>query len=252
MKRALGCVALLLLVASRSADVTAQLSDADGPPVVTFQLGVKGGVVGSLLTEPDARPVHLPVPTFFGLGGGGGLALEALFADMLGLEIDVFFLSASGSGEVRFPGGTKVREHLTSSELHVALLAKLQLAYRVGRPRTPQTEIRAKPYFGLGATFVFQSRSEFTIDRSPFPLDTAIETESYTTLTAAFGVAIQTGPVRLPIELRAQWRPLDDDPFERAAFSPETGRDLTRLAVRSTWEFQFFLLFGVQYTFEVF
>jgi hypothetical protein len=105
----------------------------------------------------------------------------------------------------------------------------------------------------LGVTFVFQTQAEFAIDQSLLvvPVDTGIDTESYVMPTAALGMAIDAGPMRIPIEPRAQFQSLDHDPRERVDFAPQTGGALTRLAVRSTWEAQFFFLVGVQYSLAI-
>jgi opacity protein-like surface antigen len=251
MERWVAVCAVLALGSLVWTPTAASQEGAGGAPAVTLGLGLKGGLLVSLLSEPDESTINLPVPGFGGAGGGVGLALDVLYGDFVGLELDFLYMAASGSGEITFPGGFDVDQELRSTDLQLAVLLKLQLAYALGAPRSAATELAVKPYLGIGATFVFQTDSEFTVDQRVVGLDTAIDTESYTMFTVSLGAAIDAGPMRIPIELRGSWQPLDDDPRERADFEPQTGGTLTRLGVRSTWEAQLFFLVGVQYRLEL-
>lgn len=207
-------------------------------PQLVLTFGVRGGMNLNLLSEPAEEPIDLPVSSFTGIGGGGGVSIQGLFRDIVGLETGLLYVSASGAGDISFPGGFSVDQDLSSSELHIPLLLKLQAPLD-----------SAKPYLGLGATFVIQTAAEFTVDQEFLvnSIDTSVETLSYTMLTAAIGVAIDLDVVRIPVEFRANYQSLDDDPLERTTFAPTTGGNLTALGVLPNWESQIFLLVGVDY-----
>jgi len=210
--------------------------------VFHFGVGGRGGVNVNLLSEPSEETLNLPVPGFVGFGGGGGFAVQGHYADIVGLETGLLFISTSGSGEINFrAAGVDVDEEISTTELHLPLLLKLQLPLE-----------SAKPYLGIGATFVFQTDAEFTIDQTYIvnPIDTTIELLSYTMLTFSLGVAIDLGVVRIPVEFRANYQSLDDDPLERTTYD-SSGSTLTALGVLPNWEGQVFFLVGVDYSLVV-
>jgi hypothetical protein len=218
---------------------------ATAQPEATITFGIKGGANFSMLSEPsediqsDGVRIDLPVPGFTGTGGGfTALAVEALYANAVGLEIDLIFASTEGKGDLNFLGGASIEERITTSEIQIPILLKAQL---------PTGSIH--PFIGLGITLVNQTDAEFTID-TPQLIDTTIEPESYSMLTVALGVNIEAGPLNVPIELRGLYQSLDDDPRRRASFET-SGSTLTSLGVRAVWEGQIWFTVGVGYRLEL-
>lgn len=232
--RWVGALAALVLVSGGGVGA----ARAEGE-LFTVNLGLKIGPNANMLSEPSEEWIDLPVPGFFGISWGLGLAAEALVRDLVGLELDLLFAWTSGTGDITFYRVVEVEQELSSQEIQIALLAKVQ---------SPHSMVR--PFLSLGPTFVIQLDSEYSIDKTYLanPPDTAIETESYVMLTVGLGVTLSFASFQIPLEVRGSYHPLDDDPTERVDWRPEMGGELTHLGVRSNWEGQVWILTGFQYS----
>ncbi len=182
--------------------------------------GVKGGLTGAWNLEVPTGPEQTFVPSesksyypAFGLGGDIGLSVGALALGIVGLETGVRFSfdNAEGYNDLEQAGSgdriARINQEQRTSSLRLPLL--LKVARPVGT---------VKPTFGIGFEFVRQLDSTIGYDiednRGGSALEDAvarkeernqIEATNYTALTLALGIEIDLGPVRIPIELRAQY-----------------------------------------------
>ena len=215
---------------------------------LTLGVGVKTGMSIHAISPPDvSRGLNPPLPAFLGNGGGVGLAVEALYADVVGLQLELWRAAGSGEGTFTFIGASdevSVGQRLETVELQLPILIKGQLPLRW-----------FKPQLGLGVTVVWQLEASYSIDNPDVTTDILDPpTSTYTMLTAQLGGAIDLGAFRIPIELRALYHPLERDPNERTLYSyyEDDGRlILSSYSVNATWEAQFWMMVGVQYWNEV-
>ena len=66
----------------------------------------------------------------------------------------------------------------------------------------------------------------------------------------ALGATIDFGKLRVPIDIRWNWRPLSDAPMDRATYSfseDDSGQFLDAISINAEWETQIWFLIGVQY-----
>lgn len=230
--------ALLLTGAATAQEPPPAATEEAAEPVVVLNAGLKGGVNMNIMPEPDEDRINVPASTLFGVGFGGGLAVDAMAWDLVGLEIDVLLAKTEGRGEIDFSRLPDIEQTARSTDLHLALLLKLQTPSGVARPT-----------LGLGATFVRQLSAEFEMDVpgvSTEPPDGELE-RNYTAFTSVLGVTADLGPVRLPFELRFLYHPVDTAPEERVAFPMTTGQP-AYFAIYSDWAYQFWLMAGVQFS----
>lgn len=221
--------------------LTAQASHADAQDtVVNFGIGLKGGLNLNLLSEPPEKEgeIDLAAPGFVGLGGGGGLALEVLALDIVGIEFDVFYVKAQGEGNLEV-NSVDIKQTLESTEWQLPLLLKAQIP-----------GLLVRPHLVIGATFVFQQDGAYDVEETD-NVQAGFDTTSpnglaknYTMFTAGIGATVDADVVRIPVELRASYKPAPDSAEERAdvSFNPP------RQAIYPTWEAQVWFLVGVQYS----
>ena len=233
---------LLTVVLAAVAGLTTTLapSEARADLLLTWAVGGKAGMNLNLLGEPSETPIDLPVPGFVGVSGGGGFAGELLWADIVGLEVDVLYVKTRGEGSVTltFPGGQiDTDQTLETTELQIPVLLKAQLPFGV-----------VKPFIGLGWTFVNQLDADYTIEpEGQILTESEGLAQNYSMLTLALGAVVDLPYVRVPIEARGMYQSISDDPRERTEFDT-TGGTLNSLVVKPTWEGQVWILIGVQYS----
>ncbi|MEO1269835.1 MAG: hypothetical protein AAFX99_17240 [Myxococcota bacterium] len=211
---------------------------------VHFGIGLKTGMNLNVISPPDVSPVlNPPIPAFVGNGGGVGLSVEALYADIVGLQLELWRTSGYGEGSFTFIGTNSevtVDQRLETSELQMPILVKGQLPLKW-----------FKPHIGFGVTVVWQLDASYSVDNPDVTTEIVDPpTDTYTMLTAQLGGSIDLGSIRIPIELRALYHPLDRDPAQRASFdfySSDRGLILSSFSVNATWEAQFWMMVGVQY-----
>ncbi len=212
-------------------------SEARADLLGQFNIGVKGGLNLNLLSEPAEDQIDLPVPGFVGLAGGVGIVGEALALDIVGLEVGAIWVQTAGKGDIEFNSTSSVEQTLETSEWHFPLLLKAQVPAAL-----------VKPYIGLGITFVRQSEATYTVGEGVQVNTEAFDlTTNYSMWTLSLGAAIAPLPnLRIPIEVRALYQSLEDDPDVRARYTVQ-GNALTELGVLPTWEGQIWLMVGVLY-----
>lgn len=209
-------------------------------PTLSLGAGALIGGNGSFLDEPDDKIVNVNgqnydaiYPGFGGLGFGGGLALEARFADLVGLELDLLFTQDEGRGDIN---GVEIT--LSQSAVHLPVLFKLSV---------PSPLI--KPNAFVGVEFVFPGDPSIKAER---PVLNTLEAENSNYKLLAFGLGMEIAPpiagvdLRIPVSLRGAMS-LDD-----------TGKIEDRVRVLpggtgevfdSRWQWHVYATVGVMYYF---
>ena len=182
--------------------------------------GVKGGLGGSWALEvPESAtqgdPIDQQTKSYysqFGLGGDVGLAVDVRALGIVGLETGFRFSFDNGDGynELTQAGSdailVRINQYQRTNSMRIPFLLK------VGKPNGI-----VKPTFGLGIELVRQRQSTIRYDveeinaTEPDDVTTRreernqIEPSNYPAGTLALGIEIDTGPIKIPIELRAQY-----------------------------------------------
>ena len=181
--------------------------------------GVKGGLTGAWMLEvPANRTVGAQTGESksyyagFGTGGDIGLSLDVRALGIVGLEsgVRLSFDNAEGYNDINEANTgerlVRVYQRQSTTSFRVPLLLKLS---------SPSGVVR--PVLGLGIEFVNQTDSSISYEVEEVNGREAesqtrarerrnqIEPSNYRLLTAAFGIEIDVGPVKIPIELRAQY-----------------------------------------------
>lgn len=216
-------------------------ADESGLFRLDIGIGLKGGLTGAWALEVPENPAYKfndeskSYYSAFGLGGDFGLMLDARALGIVGIEtgLRVSFDNAEGYNELKQAGNDdilyRVNQEQRSTSLRIPLLLKLS---------TPNGNVR--PTFAFGLEFARQLNS--TIDYDVTDVNASepdnqtarreernlIEPSHYKLLTGAFGIEIDVGPVKIPIELRAQYN-LDygGESFEERVRVEGTGSDAT-------------------------
>lgn len=194
-----------------------------------INVGLKGGLMTSFATEaPDdaqvdyeGRQYVLPDTEIyggFGLGPALGLTLEARAEQMYSFETGFYWSNHQAEGfSDKKVNGIKVGRIYSNQETvayHLPLLLKINM---------PTGTI--KPFLGLGIEFIFQSDTDYVYtgentDRGSvdgqvdFLNDVySAETTNYLTGLLTFGVEIDLGQFRIPVELRANYNFAYDEEY---------------------------------------
>ena len=221
----------------------APIEESDQYSTETFRLdiglGLKGGLTGAWALEvPENSDTSISDETkayysAFGLGGDVGVALDIRALGIVGVEtgLRVSFDNAQGFNELK-DGETdellyRVNQEQQSTSLRIPLLLKLS---------TPNGVVRPTFAFGLEWARQLDSSINYSVDNEgasePDSVTARrlernqIEASNYRLLTGAFGIEIDLGAVKIPIELRAQYN-LDygGDAFDPRVRIEGSGRD---------------------------
>lgn len=157
----------------------------------------------------------------FGVGAGFGLALEARFWEVVGLETGFYYMQddATGWEDKKVNGVDQGRIYMDQevSALHIPLLLKANV----------NTDT-IKPFIGFGLEFVLQQSSSLGYRTEPaepgyqyvdtladhFEQRNDITTSSYTMLQLTTGIEVDLGYLRIPVEIRAGYHLGWDDSFD--------------------------------------
>lgn len=181
-------------------------------------VGVKGGLTGAWAFEvlgQGPNPISQEKKSYypaFGLGGDVGLALDVRALGIVGIEsgFRVSFDNAEGYNELKDADSqvilVKINQEQKTTSLRIPLLLKVGAAQGIVRPT-----------FAFGLEFVRQTDSAISYNVEEIGGREAsgtsarrearnqIEPTNYKVISGAFGVEIDAGPVKIPIELRAQY-----------------------------------------------
>lgn len=181
-------------------------------------IGVKGGLTGAWALEvPENAATSFNDESksyyaAFGLGGDVGLMVDARALGIVGIETGLRFSFDNAEGFNELKNGStdkilfKINQEQRTTSMRIPLLLKLSTANGTVRPT-----------FSFGLEFVRQLDSSISYDVDEVTeieseSDTTrreernqIETSNYKLLSGAFGIEVDLGPVKIPIELRAQY-----------------------------------------------
>lgn len=175
--------------------------------------GIKGGMNGSAVNGvPEGDPyvidgVEYPglvqgpdIYPMFGIGAGVGGVFEIRFLDIVGLETGVIHSWDNGNGweDKNDPNGRKigrVAQEQRTRALHFPIMARASVPGLV------------RPTFGLGFEIVKQLSSTYTYRSGEFDVTTlndhyTITESTYPLFAFSFGLEVDLGQIRIPIELR--------------------------------------------------
>ena len=170
--------------------------------IMQWSVGVKGGGLGLAWLEADSMPPGLDAFPLFdgsraGWGYGGGVFWELRLFEYLAFEMDLFFFHHVIKEDSSLSGGAgKSEERLEWTTIQTTLLVKGVLP--VGMVRL---------WLGTGPEFAgaITSEATFEMKRGAVAADTVtFSTKEVVSVywTVAMGIAIEVGPVSIPIELR--------------------------------------------------
>ena len=225
-----------------------------------WEIGVEVGgfAVASFITEPKeadktARilnvPVRVPYSGFGGVGGGGGLTINALWRDFVGLQIGIWNAQESAQSNLDIidyrPGGSaNSRYELTAnkSAWHIPVALKLAIPFSTVRP-----------HLLIGFDFVFPSSAEIDTTLQ----NTAADDRSYSALHFGLGfdflLPIKDVDIRIPLVLRGNYNSgLGTKVEDRMSFdncSLNMGATACDYEYRTDWQFQAFISLGIAYYF---
>lgn len=251
MRRIVAPVLTLTLATLASATASAR------PHKVEIGIGAAGFMNGSFMSEPaeDKKLVtvegtdpqvqaKVPYPGFWGLAGGGGVQLNAMYRGMIGMELDLLFSVDKGAGQITLNSGesNEVKVNLTMSQgaFHIPLLVKAAI---------PLKSVR--PFVLLGPEFVLPGDPELTTDLEISP-EIKAEAGPYINLQTGFGFEFQL-PVsgvdlRVPLSFRGN---INFDTPEglngrvKLTEVTSTSGQPSLKSINSEWEYQAFITLGL-------
>lgn len=225
-----GCVAVMMMALPVAAQAQEVATPPDGSDVVEVNVGpsqgfrldvaagVKGGLTGAWaleVPENSAGAIDQQTKSYysqFGLGGDVGLALDIRALGLVGLETGfrVSFDNGDGYNELTEAGSDKILVRINQYQRTTSL--RLPLLLKVGKP-----DGLIRPTAAFGVEFVRQTQSSIRYEVEEVSAKEAgnttamrearnqIETSTYPLATFALGIEVDAGPVKIPIELRAQY-----------------------------------------------
>ncbi len=179
---------------------------------LTLSGGVKGGLSGAAVRGvPEGDPYEINGVEYsqaqgpdmygmFGLGGGVGGFLEVRALDIVGLEFGVFQSWDNGNGwedknDANGRNIGRVTQEQRTRAIHIPIMVKASVPGLI------------RPTFGLGLELVNQQKSTYSYRADVFDVTSlnnrySIITSKYTLFAFSFGLEIDLGQIRIPIELR--------------------------------------------------
>lgn len=204
--------------APAKARVEIDATDKKGDFRLDISAGVKGGLNGAWALEvPENAMYRINSETksyypMFGLGGDFGLSVDARALGIVGLEtgVKLSFDNAQGYNELNDAGSgqllVRINQEQKTTSMRFPVLLKLSAPDGVVRPT-----------LGLGIEFAAQTDSSITYSVDEINATepesvtqrreerNQIEASNYKLATLTLGIEIDMGPVKVPIELRAQY-----------------------------------------------
>lgn len=219
-----------------------------------------GFVNGSFLDEPsdkdktatlsDGSEVVLLYPGFGGVGGGGGLTVNAMWRGIVGLETGALFVFEQGAGTLNIGGTLEVDYTLGQNAVHVPLLLKVA---------APLQTMRPFGYFGIEWAFVSDAEvQKRDPDSAAASALVGVEADDYWLLAfgAGFEFMIPAGvDLRIPLTFRGAWNPnVGDKASDRMRTVPEdcgsrSTSPCTQFVYSTEWQYQAAVSLGLAYYF---
>jgi len=221
---------------------------------IGFELA--GFVVGSFMDKPSASQkiatlgttrTSYPYPGYAGIGGGGGLTINALWKGVVGLQLGFWNAQENAAGDVDIfnysqPGATGAKHEMnfSKSSWHLPVLLKLA---------APTKSVR--PFLVIGGDFVFPSTSELDTTY----IGATANDKSYTALHFGFGMDflldIEGLDIRIPLNFRGNYNTsLGNTVDERVEFSGcnvamNNTVGCSGYNYRTDWQYQAFISLGI-------
>ena len=259
---------VLFFVCSVFAVVSVGLPEADAQTRFDLSVGLKGGAMMSTATEvpnlsaEQFREFNASVQDSgfypaFGVGPAIGLALEARAWEVVGLETGFYYAKddATGWNDQKTNGQERGRVFMDqeTSALHIPLLLKANAPTKT-----------VKPFLGFGLEFVLQQSSSLSYRGEP---ETAgdpyveafanaldernrIESSTYTLLQLTFGIEVDLGELRIPVEFRSGYNLGWDSSLEARVEPEEQADGSTDLIYNGEYVAHFGVYTGVMYDFD--
>ena len=252
------CILPLAVSAQSAAPDSTSNEGANEGILSEFEWGIEatGFAIGSFMDEPsESNKVmaingvqsRVPYSGFAGVGGGGGMTLNALWKGIIGLQVGLWKTSEKVEGSLniidyRSGAGNQYDLEITKDVIHIPVLLKLA---------APTSSVR--PYALIGFDFVMPSSAK---------LDSQIRqrsanSDSYSALHMGLGLdfrlPIQGQDIRIPFTLRGNHNlNLGDTVSDRINLSNCTnvggGFDCVT-EYRTDWQWQALVTLGLAYYF---
>ena len=220
-----------------------------------YSVALVGFAIASFTDEPSeankfadlgGARARVPYSGFAGVGGGGGLTIEALWKGVIGIEVGLWNASESAEGKLDIidysvPGGAGNRYELTfnKSSWHLPVSVKLAAPTKT-----------VKPYLLVGGDFIFPSSAEVETEFG----GTMADDRSYQALHFGFGfdfgIKLETVELKIPFTLRGNYNlGLGDGVGERIKFNGcnQTGAAIqcSGYTYRTDWQYQALITLGL-------
>lgn len=237
--------------------VAAPMDESTELPRSTVAIAVLGTVAGSFLTEPrnqgislgglHARPAGLPdEPGFAGIGGGLGIAVEARWRGVVGIEWQVLRTVDRGTADysvVQAGRSYQFSFELEQGAVHLPLLIKGVL---------PSEWVR--PSLFVGPEFVIPDTVSYGIvdGNAPYDVDLVGDPRPYTMLAFGLGaellLPIPDVDLRVPLALRGGYTPgLSTDRSDRARYVGPGPQQVERIEHSGAFELQAAVTLGMAF-----
>jgi len=228
------------------------------PHKIEIGIGAAGLMNGTFMsTIPDEKKVleyegeavgGLTYPGFWGLGGGGGVQLNAMYRGAIGMELDMLYSHDSGTGKITVDG---FDYHVTLSQgaFHIPLLVKAAIPLKTVRP-----------FLLLGPEFVLPGDPEAEKDSDAVKTKYTATADAYINLQAGFGfefiLPVEGVDLRIPLSLRYSGNfGVGDNLSDRMTITDAewvgagNNRGLLQKEVdyKSEWQHQAFITLGVSW-----
>ncbi len=237
----------LLALALALLALTASPAAARKPRKIEIGVGAAGFMNGTFMSDlPDDKKIVqvngqdaiVPYPGFWGLGGGGGVQLNAMYRGFIGMQLDLLFSQDNGQGEITLndgtPAATEIKLEMSQGAFHIPLMVKAAI---------PLKSVR--PFLLLGPEFVIPGDPEMTTDPK---LAQALEAEAdpYINLTTGFGfeflVPAEGVDLRIPLSIRGSFNFGTADDVKGRMSITDQGQIV---GINSEWEYQAFVMLGL-------
>lgn len=208
-------------------------------------VGVIGAFGGNFLDKPGEKRLpdgnggrtagEVSYPGFGGVTGGFGLAFDARFLGLVGVEVDVIRMTNKGHANPDI-SGQSYEINISHDAWHIPVLLKGSLPLPL-----------ISPYAVVGVEFVQTSNAKADISKPFYTVDA--RTDNYRFFTAGLGLEIKlpipSVDVRIPFSLRGSYYNPGDNVEDRADYSLN-GNTITKVTYNTQWKWQALATLGAQ------